>query len=60
MTRIRDFKETFLTRIEHDLGFREPLIKRRGSVAASGDAETGKSVLRDYINATVDSKNLEG
>jgi len=33
--------------------FREALLKEAVDALLSGDVETGKTVLRDYINATV-------
>ena len=49
----RDFKETIQERARHDAAFREALLKEAVDALLSGDVETGKTVLRDYINATV-------
>jgi DNA-binding phage protein len=49
----RDFKETIQERARHDPAFREALLKEAVDALLSGDVETGKIVLRDYINATV-------
>jgi hypothetical protein len=49
----RDFKETNQERARHDAFFREALLKEAIDALLSGDVETGKTVLRDYINATV-------
>ena len=53
MALTRDFKETIQARVKRDAAFRKELL--RGSVECflSGDIETGKAVLRDYINATI-------
>ena len=53
MALTRDFKETIQARVRRDAAFRKELL--RGSVECflSGDIETGKAVLRDYINATI-------
>ena len=53
MTLTCDFKRTIQARVRRDAAFRKELL--RGSVECflSGDIETGKTVLRDYINATV-------
>ena len=48
----RDFKETIRARIGRDPGFREALLEEGVECLLSGDVEAGKSVLRDYINAT--------
>jgi DNA-binding phage protein len=49
----RDFKETIQARARHDEAFREALLTEAVDAMLSGDVETGKTVLRDYINATV-------
>jgi len=49
----RDFKETIQERARRDAAFREALLKEAVDALFSGDVETGKIVLRDYINATV-------
>ena len=49
----RDFKETIQARIESDPVFREELFKEGIECLLSGDVDTGKAVLRDYINATI-------
>ena len=49
----RDFKETIQERARRDGAFREALLKEAVDALLSGDVETGKTVLRDYINATV-------
>ena len=55
-----DFKETIRARIERDPGFREALLEEGVECLLSGDVETGKSVLRDYINATIGFQELGG
>ena len=49
----RDFKETIQKRARRDAAFREALLKEAVDALLTGDVETGKTVLRDYINATV-------
>jgi DNA-binding phage protein len=49
----RDFKDTIQERARRDATFREALLKEAVDALLSGDVETGKTVLRDYINATV-------
>ena len=53
MALTRDFKETIQARVERDPAFREALLKEGVECLLSGDVETGKTVLRDYINATI-------
>ena len=60
MSLTRDFKETIRARIERDPGFREALLEDGVECLLSGDVETGKSVLRDYINATIGFRELGG
>jgi len=49
----REFKETVKARVERDPEFRAALLTEAIELMLEGDLETGKSVLRDYINATV-------
>jgi DNA-binding phage protein len=53
MALTRDFKETFQQRAHRDAAFREALLKEVVDALLAGDVEAGKTVLRDYINATV-------
>ena len=56
----RNFKETIQARIERDPEFREELFKEGIERLLSGDLDTGKAVLRDYINATIGFQALGG
>ena len=56
MSLTRNFKETIQARIARDPTFREELLK----CLLSGDVDTDKAVLRDYINATTDFHELGG
>ncbi|MCY3878342.1 MAG: transcriptional regulator [Rhodobacteraceae bacterium] len=58
MVLTRDFKETIRARIECDPDFRKALLEEGVECFLSGDVETGKSVLRDYINATIGFREL--
>jgi len=49
----RDFKETIQARVRRDASFRKELLRESVESFLLGDIETGKTVLRDYINATV-------
>jgi hypothetical protein len=48
----RNFKETVQARALCDPEFREGILKEGIECMLSGDMETGKALLRDYINAT--------
>ncbi len=58
MALTRDFKETVRARIECDPDFRKALLEEGAECFLSGDVETGKSVLRDYIIATIGFQDL--
>jgi len=60
MSLTRHFKETIQARIGCDPAFREELLKEGVECLLSGDVETGKAVLRDYINATIGFEELGG
>jgi hypothetical protein len=53
MALTRDFKETIRARAKRDPGFRKALLREGIENFLSGDVETGKIILRDFINATV-------
>lgn len=53
MALTRDFKQTIQTRVKRDPAFRKALLREAIENFLSGDVETGKTVLRDFINATV-------
>lgn len=53
MALTRDFKETIMARAQRDAAFRRELLREAVEAMLNGDVETGKTVLRDYINATV-------
>ena len=48
-----DFKKTVKDRVERDPAFREELLKEGIECLLTGDVDTGKAILRDYINATI-------
>ena len=54
-----DFKETIRARAQTDPNFRQALLREAVERYLNGDLETGKAVLRDYVNATVGFKALE-
>ncbi len=60
MALTRNFKETIQARVRRDPAFREELLKEGVECLLSGDVDTGKAVLRDYINATIGFEALGG
>jgi DNA-binding phage protein len=44
--------------VQRDAAFRKELLREAMEAFLSGDVETGKTVLRDYINATVGFNQL--
>ena len=53
MVLTKDFKDTIKERVARDPSFREELLKEGIECLLTGDVDTGKAVLRDYINATI-------
>jgi DNA-binding phage protein len=49
----RDFKETIKVRAQSDPAFRVALLEEALDAFLDNDLETGKLLLRDYVNATV-------
>ena len=60
MALTRDFKETVRERLQRDPAFREALLKEAVDCLLAGDIETGKSLLRDHVNATMGFIELGG
>jgi len=54
----REFKETVQARITRDRKFRKELLREGVECLLAGDLDTGKAILRDYINATVGFEKL--
>ena len=53
MALTRDFKETIRARAVRDSKFRKELLREGVECMLAGDTATAKTILRDYINATV-------
>jgi len=49
----RAFKETVQARIRQDRKYRKELLREGVECLLAGDLDTGKAILRDYINATI-------
>lgn len=47
------FNETLRKKLQESAGFRRALLKEAIGCMIAGDVDTGKSVLRKYINGTV-------
>lgn len=58
MALTRDFKETVKARAERDPEFRVGLLEEALDAFLGADLETGKVLLRDYVNATVGFEKL--
>ena len=53
MALTRDFKETIRARVARDPKFRKELLREGIECMLAGDVATAKTILRDYINATL-------
>jgi DNA-binding phage protein len=53
MALTREFKATVAARAGRDPAFREALLREGIEALLAGDVAAGKSVLRDFINATI-------
>src|SRR4051812_13724843 len=58
MALTRDFKQTIQARVKRDSAFRKALLREGIECFLSGDMDTGKTLLRDLINATVGFSKL--
>ncbi|MDB5429529.1 MAG: putative transcriptional regulator [Caulobacter sp.] len=58
MALTRSFRETVQARVQRDVAFREALLAEAVDAFLAGDVEAGKSMLRDYINATIGFEKL--
>jgi DNA-binding phage protein len=54
-----DFKQTIQARARRDPAFRQALLREGVECLLNGDLDTGKAVLRDYVNSTVGFLKLE-
>jgi DNA-binding phage protein len=58
MARTRAFKDLVRQHVKTDEKFAEALLREGIDAMISGDIETGKIILRDYIKATVGFEKL--
>lgn len=48
----KQFRDTVMARAKGDKEFREELIVEATNALLEGDIDTGKSLIKDYLNAT--------
>ncbi len=58
MAKTGSFKDLVQARVRKDKKFAEALLREGVDALLSGDVETGKTILRDYIKATVGFEKL--
>src|ERR1035437_8089914 len=58
MARSKSFKELVQHHVKGDAKFVDALLREDVDAMLSGDVETGKTTLRDYIKATVGFEKL--
>lgn len=59
MALTKEFKGIVQARAQRDRKFRQALLREAVACILNGELETGKVVLRDYVNATVGFQWLE-
>jgi len=58
MALTRDFKETVLERAKNDPQFRIGLLTEAAECLLNNEVDVAKTLLRDYVNATIGFKEL--
>ena len=58
MALTRDFKETILKRARREPAFRRALLQEGIECFIMGDVQTGKELVRDYINSSISFEKL--
>lgn len=58
MALTKDFRKTIRERAQRDTKFRRALLQEAVEQMLTGDIDTGKSMIRNYINATVGFQEL--
>jgi DNA-binding phage protein len=58
MARTKNFKELVQQQVRGDKKFAEALLREGVDAMLGGDLDTGKTILRDYIKATVGFEKL--
>lgn len=54
----KDFRKTVLERAQRDAKFRRALLQEALELLLAGEVDTGKHLVRNYINATVGFEEL--
>lgn len=60
MALTKKFKDTIQSRVKQDPAFARELLRSGVEELISGDIDTAKALLRDYINATIGFGKLGG
>src|SRR3974390_3119709 len=58
VAKTKSFRELVQQHVRDDAKFAEALLREGVDALLSGDVETGKTILRDYIKATVGFEKL--
>ena len=58
MALTKNFKELVQSRVAAEPAFGEALLREGVDAMLSGDVDTGKAILRDYIKATIGFERL--
>jgi DNA-binding phage protein len=58
MALTRSFKDLVQRRVASDAAFGEALLREGIDTMLTGDVDTGKAILRDYIKATIGFEKL--
>ncbi|KAF0109872.1 MAG: hypothetical protein FD163_2482 [Hyphomonadaceae bacterium] len=58
MALTKSFKETVAARLQSDPSFKQALLAEGISALLDGESNVGKSILRDYVNATIGFETL--
>jgi hypothetical protein len=58
MALTRSFRELVQRRVANDAAFGEALLREGIDTMLTGDVDTGKAILRDYIKATIGFEKL--
>ena len=58
VTKTKSFRDLVQRHVKDDARFAEALLREGLDAMLSGDVETGKTILRDYIKATIGFEKL--
>ena len=58
MALTNDFRDTIQSRAQRDPAFHKALLQEGVECLLADDIDTGKAVLRDYVNATIGFEDL--